>query len=333
MKKIRFGVLSTARIGVQKVIPAMQKGEHTEVVAIASRSPEKARDAAHHLRIPRWHGSYEALLADPDVDAIYNPLPNDQHVPWSIRALEAGKHILCEKPIALSAAQGRDLVEAARRHPRLKVMEALMYRHHPQWRKAKELVQTGQIGALRAIQVFFSFYNDDPGNIRNDPAKGGGALMDIGCYPISLSRWLFNAEPQRVFGLVVHDPRFGVDRLVSAMLDFGVGHTTFVCSTQAAPFQRVHLVGVEGYVELSESPFNPPNDRPCGVRVQRGGEVQRLELEVCDQYAIQGDRFAEAILDDTSVPTPLEDSIRAMEVIEAVVASGRSGVWVRPVGG
>ena len=333
MKRIRFGVLSTARIGVQKVIPAMQKGEHTEVVAIASRSLDKARDMARHLGIPHWHGSYEALLADPDVDAVYNPLPNDQHVPWSIRALEAGKHVLCEKPIGLSAAQGRDLVEAACRHPRLKVMEALMYRHHPQWRKAKELVETGQIGELRAIQVFFSFYNDDPGNIRNSSSKGGGALMDIGCYASSLSRWLFNAEPQRVFGLVVNDPHFGVDRLVSAILDFGVGHATFTCSMQIAHFQRAHLAGVEGHVELSEAPFNPPNDRPCVVRLQRGGEVQRLELEVCDQYRIQGDHFAEAILNDAPVPIPLEDAVGNMEVIDAIVASGCSGVWVQPDGG
>ena len=330
MRKIRFGVLSTARIGVQKVIPAMQHGKHAEVVAIASRSPEKARDVARHLSIPRWHGSYEALLADPDVDAVYNPLPNDQHVFWSIRALEAGKHVLCEKPIALSAAQGRDLVEAARRRPRLKVMEALMYRHHRQWRKAKDLVETGQIGELRAIQVFFSFYNDDPGNIRNSSSKGGGALMDIGCYASSLSRWLFNAEPQGVFGLVVNDPHFGVDRLVSAILDFGVGHATFTCSMQIADFQRAHLAGVEGHVELSEAPFNPPNDRPCVVRLQRGGEVQRLELEVCDQYRIQGDHFAEAILNDAPVPIPLEDAVGNMEVIDAIVASGFSGSWGRP---
>ena len=189
------------------------------------------------------------------------------------------------------------------------------------------------IGALRAIQVFFSFYKDDPGNIRYDSARGGGVLMDIGCYAISLSRWLFNAEPQRVFGLLVNDPRFGVDCLVSAMLDFGVGHATFTCSMQVAPFQQVHLAGVAGHVELSEAPFNPPNDRPCIVRLQWGGEVQRLELDVCDQYTIQGDRFAEAILHATPVPIPLEDAVRNMEVIEAVVASGCSGGWVRPGGG
>jgi predicted dehydrogenase len=329
-KKIRFGVLSTARIGVKKVIPAMQKGEHTEVVAIASRSAEKAREVAHDLGIRRWHGSYEALLADPDVDAVYNPLPNDQHVLWSIRALEAGKHVLCEKPIALSAAEGRVLIEATRRHNGLKVMEALMYRHHPQWQKAKELVETGQIGALRAIHVFFSFYNDDPGNIRNSSSNGGGALMDIGCYASSLSRWLFNTEPQRVFGLAVNDPHLGVDRLVSAILDFGVGHATFTCSIQISHFQRAHLAGVEGHVELSQAPFNPPNDRPCIVRLQRGGEVQRLKVEACDQYRIQGDQFAKAILNDAPVAIPLEDAVRNMEVLDAIVASGYNGGWVRP---
>ena len=329
-KKIRFGVLSTARIGVKKVIPAMQKGEHTEVVAIASRSLEKARDVARHLGIPRSHGSYEALLADPDVDAVYNPLPNDQHVLWSIRALEAGKHVLCEKPIALSAAEGRVLVEAVRQHPRLKVMEALMYRHHPQWHKAKELVETGQIGDLRAIQVFFTFYNDDPNNIRNNSLKGGGALMDLGCYATSLSRWLFNAEPQRVFGLLENDPRFGVDRLVSAILDFGVGNATFTCSTQVAPFQRAHMAGTEGHIELSQAAFNPPNDRPCVIRVMRGGKIEQLKLEVCDQYGIMADRFAEAILNRAPVPVPLEDAVRNMEVIDAIVASGFSGSWVRP---
>jgi len=331
-RKIRFGVLSTARIGVKKVIPAMQKGEHTEVVAVASRSAEKAREVAHDLGIPRWHGSYDALLADPEVDAVYNPLPNDQHVPWSIRALEAGKHVLCEKPIALSAAECRVLLAAARRHSHLKVMEALMYRHHPQWQKAKELVETGQIGELRAIQVFFSFYNDDPGNIRNSSSNGGGALMDIGCYASSLSRWLFNAEPQRVFGLLANDPHFGVDRLVSAILDFGVGHATFTCSMEIAHFQRAHLAGAEGHVELTEAPFNPPNDRPCVVRLQRGGDVQRLELQPCGQYRIQGDRFAEAILKDAPVPIPLEDAVENMEVIDAIVTSGRSGGWVPPGG-
>ena len=197
MSKIRWGILSTAKIGVEKVIPAMQRGTLTEVVAIASRTEAKAREAADRLGIAKAYGSYEALLADPDIDAIYNPLPNDQHVPLSIKALEFGKHVLCEKPIGLSAAEGRKLADASAKHPKLKLMEAFMYRHHPQWRTAKELVKSGRIGKLRTIQTFFSYYSDDPHNIRHDPAMGGGGLMDIGCYAISLSRWLFDAERRR----------------------------------------------------------------------------------------------------------------------------------------
>jgi predicted dehydrogenase len=330
MKKIRFGILSTAKIGVEKVIPAMQRGQWTDVVAIASRSLERASQTAQRLGIPRSHGSYEALLADPDVDAVYNPLPNDQHVPWSIKALQAGKHVLCEKPIALSAAEARQLVEAGQRQPRLKLMEAFMYRHHPQWRKTKEMVQTKQIGTLRAIQTFFSFYNDDPANVRHNPAMGGGSLMDIGCYAISLSRWLFDAEPQRVLGLVEYDPRFQVDRLASAILDFGGGQATFTCSMQVAPFQQVNIVGTTGRIELADVPFNAPNNRPCVVRVQQGDEIRQLEMAICDQYTIQGDLFAQAILNDTPVPTPIEDAVRNMEAIEAIVASGRHGGWTRP---
>lgn len=327
MNKIRFGILSTAKIGVEKVIPAMQRGKLTEVGAIASRSRDKAQSAAKKLGIPRFHGSYDELLADPAVDAIYNPLPNDQHVPWSLRAMEAGKHVLCEKPIGLSAAEGRQLRDAATSLPQLKVMEAFMYRHHPQWRQAKELVTSGAIGRLRTIQTIFAYFNDDPANIRNNPALGGGSLMDIGCYAISLSRWLFAGEPRRVLGLVEYDPRFQVDRLASAILDFGHGTATFTCSTQVAPLQSVQVIGERGRIELSDIPFNAPNDRPCVLRLQQGSEGSRIELEVCDQYTIQSDLFARAILDNTPVPTPLDDAVANMEVIEAIVASGRSNQW------
>ncbi len=332
MKKIRWGILSTARIGVEKVIPAMQRGDFTEVVAIASRSADKAREAAGALGVPRAHGSYEDLLADPDVDAIYNPLPNDGHVPWSIRALEAGKHVLCEKPIGLSAAEGRTLVDAAAGHPRLKIMEAFMYRHHPQWRLAKQVAGSGKIGKLRTIQTFFSFFNDDPRNIRNDPAMGGGGMMDIGCYAVSLSRFLFGGEPTRAFGHVEVHPEWGVDRLASAILDFGDGGSaTFTCSMAVTPLQVVHVVGTEGRIELADVPFNAPNNRPCVVLTQVGdGAIERTELPACDQYTIQGDLFARAILDDTPVPTPLLDAVRNMDAIEAVFASGKSGGWVVP---
>ena len=331
-RTIRWGILSTAKIGVAKVIPAMQRGELTEVVAIASRSLDKAQAAARDLGIARAHGSYEVLLADPEVDAIYNPLPNDQHVPWSIRALEAGKHVLVEKPVAVTAAEGRQLVDAAARHPHLKVMEAFMYRHHPQWKLAKGLVDGGKIGRLRTIQTFFSFFNDDPHNIRHDPSMGGGGLMDIGCYAISLSRWLMGAEPERVSGLVEVHPEWKVDRTASALLDFGAkGSATFTCSMAVTPFQVVQVIGEAGRIELSEVPFNAPPDRPCAVRLQPSdGPVERIEVPTCDQYTIQGDLFARSILDDAPVPTPIDDAVRNMDVIEAIRRSGLTGRWVVP---
>lgn len=329
MRKIRWGILSTAKIGVEKVIPAMQRGEGSEVVAIASRALDKAQEWAQKLGIAKAFGSYEELLTDPDVEAIYNPLPNDLHVSWSIKALEAGKHVLCEKPIGLTAAEGRQLVAAGRRHPHLKLMEAFMYRHHPQWQRAREFVRSGQIGTLRTIHSFFSYFNGDPNNIRNIRAQGGGALMDIGCYPISLSRFIFDAEPQRVIGLVEYDPDNHCDRLASAILDFGVGTSTFTSSTQLTPYQRVNVYGTTGRVEI-EIPFNAPNDRPCVMWHQRGSAVERIELPTCDQYTIQGDLMSRAIRDDTPVPTPIEDAVRNMEVIEAVVQSAAQGAWLAP---
>jgi predicted dehydrogenase len=327
MSKVRWGVLSTAKIGVEKVIPAMQQGEYCEVTAIASRDLDKAQAAARQLGIPKAYGSYEELLADPEVDAVYNPLPNHLHVPWSIKAIEAAKHVLCEKPIGLTSTEGQELLDAARRHPELKVMEAFMYRHHPQWQFAKQLVAEGEIGELRTIQTFFSYYNDDPNNIRNMADIGGGGLMDIGCYCISLSRFIFDGEPGRVCGIVEYDPVMKVDRLASGMMDFGRGTSTFTCATQLADYQRVHVVGTEGRVEI-EIPFNAPPDMPCKVWHQRGEEIEEILLEICDQYTIQGDLFSQAVLKDTEVPTPLEDAVANMKVIEAIVASAESGTWV-----
>ena len=327
MSKLRFGILSTAKIGVDKVIPAMQRAANCEIVAIASRDAARGRAAAEKLAIPVVHDSYEKLLADPNVEAIYNPLPNHLHVPWSIAALEAGKHVLCEKPIGLSADEGQKLVDASRRFPRLKVMEAFMYRHHPQWQTAKRLVGEGQIGKLRTIQTFFSYYNDDHANIRNQAEIGGGGLADIGCYCISLARFLFDAEPRRVVGLVEYDPKFRTDRIASAILEFADGTSTFTCGTQLAPYQRVNILGTEGRIEI-DIPFNAPPDRPCTMRHQAGDRTVEISLPVCDQYTIQGELFARAVLEDTAVPTPIEDAVANMRVIEAIIASGRAGAWV-----
>jgi predicted dehydrogenase len=327
MTKVRFGVISTANIGMAKVLPAMQQGQHCEIAAIASRSQATADAAAEKLGIPKAYGSYEALLADPDIDAIYNPLPNHLHVSWSIKAIEAGKHVLCEKPIGLSSVQGQELVEAAARHPHLKVMEAFMYRHHPQWVRAKAIVEEGGVGDLRTIQSFFSYFNVDPTNVRNRADIGGGGLMDIGCYNISLSRFIFGAEPTRVLGIVEYDPNFKTDRLASGILDFGVGTATFTCSTQLSGFQRANIFGTEGRVEI-EIPFNAPPDRPCLMWYQRGRDIEEIAFDICDQYTIQGDLFAQSILDNTPVPTPLTDAVGNMRVIEAIVASGQQNAWV-----
>ena len=327
MRKINWGVLGTARIAIRKVIPALQASRHGTVAAIASRDMTKAQAEANLLGIPKAHGSYEALLEDQDIDAVYIPLPNHLHVPWSIKALEAGKHVLCEKPIGLNTGEASALLAAARGHPRLKIMEAFMYRHHPQWQLARKLIAEGGIGDLRTIQSFFSYWNVDPHNIRNIGEIGGGGLMDIGCYCISLARFLFDAEPRRVFGTTDCDPAFGTDRLASGVLEFSRGTATFTCSTQLAYYQRVNIFGTHGRIEI-EIPFNAPPDRPCRIWHQNEQGTQEISVETCDQYSIQGDLFALAVLEDRPVPTPLEDALANMRVIEAIQLSAREGSWV-----
>jgi predicted dehydrogenase len=319
--------MSTAKIGLEKVIPAMQKSEFCDVRAVASREPARAREAARRLDIPRSCGTYEELLADADIEAVYIPLPNHLHVEWSIKALEAGKHVLCEKPLGLNAANARELLVAAEAHPHLKVMEGFMYRHHPQWQRAKLLVDRGKIGELRAIQSFFAYYNVAPDNIRNRADVGGGGLMDIGCYPISLARFLFEAEPLRVCGVMELDPVFQTDRQASGIMVFGAGTATFTCGTQLVPYQRVNILGTDGRVEI-EIPFNAPPDQPCRMSYQSGIQIEEIQLEVCDQYTIQCDLFAKAILDDSPVPTPLADAVANMQVMDALVLSACSGTWV-----
>ena len=327
MRKVRWGILSTAKIGREKVIPAMQKGEYSEIRAIASRDRDRAREAARCLGIPHAFGSYEELLADAGIEAVYVPLPNHLHVEWSIKALAAGKHVLCEKPLALNAADARRLLAAADASPHLKIMEGFMYRHHPQWQRAKLLVDRGKIGELRAIQSFFAYYNVAPDNIRNRADAGGGGLMDIGCYPISLARLLFEAEPLRVCGVMEMDPVFQTDRQVSGIMVFGAGTATFTCGTQLASYQRVNILGTDGRIEI-EIPFNAPPDRPCRLWYQSGTGTEEIRLEVCDHYTLQGDLFSKAILDDTPAPIPLADAVANMQVLDALLLSARSGTWV-----
>ena len=328
MRSVRWGIMSTAKIGPRKVIPAMQKSTNCDIQAIASPSLKKAKKLAARLAIPKIFGSYEELLNYAEIDAVYIPLPNHLHVPWSIKSLEAGKHVLCEKPIALSEAEAQKLLNSSKKHPHLKIMEAFMYRHHPQWQKAQHLVASGRIGALQTIQSFFSYYNTDPDNIRNIANMGGGGLMDIGCYSISLSRFIFDAEPQRVFSLMKYDPKFGVDRLASAILDFGNGTSTFTCSTQLAPHQQVTIFGTQGRIEI-EMPFNAPADKHCRVFCHTQDQTEEISLPICNQYTIQGDLFSKAILNDTDVPTQLEDAVANMKVIDSLVESAKIGSWIK----
>jgi Predicted dehydrogenases and related proteins len=327
MQKLRWGVLSTAKIGRTKVIPAIQTSLHGEVVAICSRDAASAQLVADELGIPRAHGSYEALLADPDVDAIYNPLPNHLHVPWSIKALEAGKHVLCEKPLGLSAADVLPLLDAAKRYPHLKVMEAFMYRFHPQWDKARELVTNGSIGQVRHIHSHFSYNNREPENIRNNADMGGGALMDIGCYSISLSRYLFQSEPLRVFGHIMPYPGYEVDCFVSGILEFADGTATFTASTKIEGQQFMEASGESGSVFLPV-PFSPVADTSAKVLIKRNDQREELVIDSCDHYRNMADAFAESIFKQQPVPTPLSDALANMKIIDAVFASAASGNWV-----
>jgi predicted dehydrogenase len=327
MTKLRWGVLSTSKFALTKILPAMRDCQYAEAVAIASRNLVKAEAAAAQFALTKAYGSYEALLADPEIDVIYNPMPNHLHVPWSIKALEAGKHVLCEKPIGLHSAEAQQLADAAAKHPQLKIMEAFMYRLHPQWVKAKEIITSGGIGQLRTVQSFFSYFNNDPVNVRNQADIGGGGLMDIGCYNISLSRFLFESEPKRVMGLVEYDPQFHTDRIASGVLDFGTGTATFTCSTQLAPYQRVNICGTTGRVEI-EIPFNAPPDKPTRLWHQRGDQIEEISFAVCDQYTIETDAFSLAVMNDTPVPTPLSDAVANMRALEAVVISGKTNAWV-----
>lgn len=308
----------------------MQKGERTLIAAIASRTLEKAEGAAAKLGISQAYGSYEELLADRSVDAIYNPLPNHLHIHWTVKAAEAGKHVLCEKPIALNAAEAETLI-AVRDRTGVKIGEAFMVRTHPQWLRVRDLVRAGSIGELRSIRTVFSYYNIDPSNIRNQADIGGGAVMDIGCYPINISRFLFEREPVRVSSIIDRDPVMHTDRLTSALLDFSPGQATFTCSTQMVPCQRVEVMGTRGRIEI-EIPFNAPPDKPTRIFIDDGSEpagrnARMEEFSICDQYTIQGDRFSQAIQENLAVPVSLEDAIANMKVIDAVLAAGSSEAW------
>ncbi len=323
-KKIKWGILSTASIAVEHVIPAMLKCTHCDIVAIASRSANKAKEAASKFNIPTSYDSYEQLLDDKNVEAVYIPLPNNMHVPWAIKALNAGKHVLLEKPVALTSSEAEILLAEAKKHPELKIMEAFMYRFHPQWVKVKELLAEGAIGKLKTIQTSFSFFENSPDSIVNNKEMGGGSLMDIGCYPISLSRYLFESEPKSVSAAIEYDPIFKTDILASGVMEFEDGSSTFFSATQIAEGQGVKIFGTDAFIEM-EIPFNPPTDKKTRIIINRDEEKEIIEFDICDQYSIQADLFTLAIIEDKPVPTPLQDAIDNMKVIEGLIESDKTG--------
>ena len=329
MAKVKWGIISTADIGVIKVIPGMLKSDELEVVAISSRNLKRAKTWAEKLGIPRAYGSYEDMLADPDIEAVYNPLPNHLHVPLTMAAAKAGKHVLCEKPIAMNAAEAKQLKKAPKG---IHIAEAFMVRHATQWIEARNLVKKGKIGEVRAIQVFFSYFNRDPKNVRNIADIGGGGLLDIGCYPITVSRFIYGAEPKRVVATLERDPKFRTDRTGGGLADFGDGrHLSFTISTQLAPYQRVHICGTKGRIEI-EIPFNAPPDRPNRYFVQ-GMEMNEgswTELPVSDQYQLQAEAFGRVVRGKEKLVWGVDDAIQNMKIIDAYFRSEKSGRWEKP---
>lgn len=326
MKKIRWGIISTANIGVAKVIPGMMKSTELEVAAISSRKMGTAREWAGKLGIRKAYGSYEEMLADPEIDAVYNPLPNHLHVPLTLAAAKAGKHVLCEKPIAITAKEAAKLKKSG---SKVMIAEAFMVRHALQWLDARKRVKAGEIGEVRAIQVMFSYFNRDPKNVRNKSDIGGGGLLDIGCYPITVSRYIFGADPTRVAATIDFDPKFKTDRLAGGLCDFGKGrHLSFTISTQLAPFQRVQIMGTKGRIEV-EIPFNAPPDQPNRIFVQ--GETMNVgewhSFPVSDQYMLQAEAFGRALRKEEKLGWGVDDAITNMKVIDALFKAGRSGKW------
>ncbi|MDK2963040.1 MAG: hypothetical protein PWQ29_434 [Verrucomicrobiota bacterium] len=326
---VNWGVLSTANIGLTKVLPAMMKGSHVKLAAIASRNPERAKVAAKDLNIPKTYGSYEELLEDPGIQAVYIPLPNHMHVEWIRKSLLAGKHVLCEKPLVMQAREIQELEELANTS-NLLVGEAFMVLHHPRWIRVKDLISSGSIGRLISGNSVFSYYNTDKDNIRNNPAYGGGAIYDIGCYPIVVSRFVFGEEPVRVISTVEQDPEFKTDRLASAILEFPSGTMTFTVSTQMVPYQVVQFFGTEKMVEV-RAPFNTPYDRPTSIHIHSGDILQDLQVaetfDECDQYTIQGDNFSRAILYGESFAGSLKNALGNAKVIDSLFKSADSGTW------
>ena len=328
-KIVRWGIISTANIGMEKVTPGIMKSAHSKVTAICSRNLETTKAAAAKLGIENAYGSYEEMLADPDIDAVYNPLPNHLHVELTLAAAKAGKHVLCEKPMAMNVADAERLRNAPKD---IIISEAFMVRYHPQWLRAREIIRSGELGTIRSVNAVFTYFNDDPNNVRNMADIGGGAIMDIGCYPVTAGRFFFDSEPKRVVTLIDRDPTFKTDRFSSTIADFGDGkQLAFTVSTQAVPTQRFEIIGTKARIEMM-IPVNAPADEPTAIIIDHGlnldGSLTRREIiPACDQYCEQAETFALAVLGEKPLIYGVEDAILSMRVLDAIFKSEKSGAW------
>ncbi len=328
MKKINWGILGTATIAVEKVIPAMQKGKYTHVTAIASRNFKKAQQVAKQFDITKAWGSYEDLIKDNEISAVYIPLPNNLHVEWATKALQAGKHVLCEKPIGLNTSEAERLLQVSQEFPQLKIMEAFMYRFHPQWTRVKEIIDSNRIGELQLINSHFSFFDDDPQSIVNKRELGGGSLLDIGCYSISLSRYLFDSEPKKILGHMDIDARFKIDQKTSGIMDFGYGKiSTFTCATQQFEHQKVNIFGTSGMIEMT-SPFIVEPDQSATLQINSENGSEKILINPTDHYAEQAEIFSQSILFDHQLPVSLDDAIKNMNTLDSIVLSSSKGAWI-----
>ena len=328
--KVRWGVMGSAKIALKKVIPSMSYCKYAVVEAIASRNEELAISAAEDLEIPKAYGSYEDLLNDKDIDAIYIPLPNHLHLEWTMKCIEAGKHVLCEKPFVLNHKDVSKLIQL-RNRSKLKIGEAFMVRSHPRWTAIKEIIDKGVIGEMNLIRGFFSYYNDDAQNIRNQYSEGGGGIWDIGCYPVQISRYLFGKNPKRVSASLIYDSKYKVDILGSVILEFENGLCSFSVGTQLARYQSVQIFGRNKWIDV-EMPFNPPIIESSEIQIvseeDPAAPRQIITIPPADQFTLQADAFSKAILDNKDEPVTLEDTLGNTLTIEAIFKAAKTGMWV-----
>ncbi len=325
MNPMKLGILGVSSHFIKRVLFPLKKSTLIEIYAISSRSKDKAKEASEKYDIPKYYSTYEELIKDKSIELVFIPLPNNLHAEWIKKCADHGKHILCEKPIALNAKEATECINYAK-SKNVYIMEAFMYKFHPQWKRTLELIQMGEIGNINFINTTFGYNNPDPNNIRNIKETGGGSLMDIGCYAISVPRFLLQSEPLRVISLMNYDRIFQTDILSSAILDFGYARATFNISTKTYPFQKVEIHGTQGII-IVQIPFNTFSDVKAKITVMTSVGLREISFELVDHYQLEFEEFVNVIRNNKPSPIPIEDAINNMKVIDAIIKSNKSCEW------